>query len=111
MKNYKSDKYLPYLVIVGVVAIALLFLWGGRIEGAPTYKTTVDTYQDSCTDDDSKNDYYTAGTVKQGRIEYADHCKGSTLYQYHCASSQTVRLTRPYECPLGCLYGACLTQE
>ena len=107
----KNDKFLPSMVIVGVVAIVAivaLFLWSGRIEGALGY-SYVDEEQVPCLDEDPENDYYTAGTLRHGKIQYEDYClNDKLLYQHHCPLSNTVRLLAPYDCPNGCLNGACV---
>ena len=108
----KFNEYLPYIAviaIVGIVALTVAFLNGtGGIEGAPVYEENVGGYELPCLDDDSANDYYVAGKVKMGSIEYYDHCRGDTLYQYHCATSMKVDFNRPYDCSNGCLNGACI---
>lgn len=109
MVKEKRD-YLPYLVIigiVGIVALVTLFLWNGRIEGAPIY-SYVEENQHSCLDDDPNNDYYAPGILRHGRVQYEDYCNGDKLFQYYCPTSNTVRLLGPYNCPNGCLNGACL---
>jgi len=107
----KNDKFLPCMVIVGVVAIVAivaLFLWSGRIEGASVGETFVDEEQVPCLDYDPGNDVDTAGTLRHGKILYEDYCMDGNLYQYYCPLSNTVRLLAPYNCPNGCLNGACI---
>jgi hypothetical protein len=109
----KNDKFLPYMVIIGIVAIVAivtLFLGNGRIEGALGY-SYVEEEQAICSDDDPTNDFYTAGIVKHGKVQYYDYCLNDRLlYQYYCPISSTVRLLAPYECPNGCLNGACIAE-
>lgn len=110
-KNKSNDNFLPYMVIVGVVAIVAivtLFLWSGRIEGAPIY-SYVDEEQVTCLDTDPTNDYYKAGIVRYGKIKYEDYCVDGSLYQHYCETSNDPRLSTPsYTCPYGCLNGACI---
>lgn len=111
MRDDKSNQYLPYLFIIGVVgivAIVGLFLLKGSIDSALVYKIAVEEYQYPCQDDDPANNYDQVGIVTHGRVQYVDHCVDNILYQYTCATSNTVRLTNGYECPNGCLEGACL---
>lgn len=112
MKKEKHDQYLPYLFLVGIVAIvaivALVFFANG-IEGAQIYKNTVDELQYPCVDSDPQNDYYTAGTVTFGRIEYLDFCtEEKVLHEYQCSTSNTPEQTREYACANGCVNGVCL---
>lgn len=107
----KNDKFLPYIVIVGIVAIVAivtLFLWSGRVEGALGY-SYVDEEQFPCLDEDPLNDYYAAGILKHGNIQYEDYCMDGMLYQHYCPTSNTVRLLN-YKCLNGCLDGACIAE-
>lgn len=112
MKKEKHEQYLPYLFLVGIVAIvaivALVFFAGGGIEGAQIYKKMLDEFQYPCLDSDPQNDYYTAGKVAFGKIEYLDFCMEDVLHEYQCATSNSPELTRQYTCPNGCLNGVCL---
>ena len=110
MKDNKTGPYFPYLFIlgvVGIVAIVGLLITEG-LSGALIYKIAINEYQTPCTDDDPDNNYNQFGLVTHGRIQFADHCVDNRVYQYVCASSNTVRLTTGYECVNGCLDGACL---
>lgn len=107
---------LPYLVVIAVALVAivaivaLVFYGNGSIEGAPIYKVQMDEYVRECIDDDPTNDWDVAGTVKYGTIDYLDHCRDNELYQYYCATSNIIRLTRSFECPNGCEYGVCISE-
>lgn len=108
----KNDKFLPYAVIIGIVAIVAivtLFLWNGRVEGALGY-SYVDGEQFPCLDEDPENDFYKAGALRHGKILYEDYCiNDNFLYQHYCPISNTVRLLG-YSCPNGCLDGACIAE-
>ena len=112
MRKGKQEAYLPYMVIIGIVAIVAiisLVLYGkAGVEGAVIGEKVVGEYQDYCLDGDSANDYYVAGRVRLGPIEYLDHCRDDMLYQYACGSSNKVEFTRPYACQNGCSNGVCL---
>lgn len=114
MKKDKFDRYLIGVIVVGmvaIVAIVSLVLYGNaRLEGAPIYKEQTGESQMPCIDDEPNNDRYIAGSATFGTLEYKDHCQGEYLYQYHCATSNTVSFTPPFQCPNGCLYGACLPE-
>lgn len=110
-KSKFLDQHFSSLAIIGIVAIvAIVTLIQGPsgIEGAQVYKEYVDDYVEGCFDDDSANDYYTAGIVTVGRTQYKDNCRNDKLYQYECATSTTVNLLRAYDCPNGCRTGACI---
>ncbi len=106
----KNDRVLPYVIVVGIVAIVAivtLFLCSGRVEGA-AIREYVEEDQATCLDDDPLDDFYKGGTLRFGKIQYEDYClNGRLLYQHYCRSGQ-VRLHAPYECPNGCLNGACI---
>ena len=111
-KEKKHNQQIPYMVVIGIVAIVAivsLVLYGNAgVEGAVIGEEVVGGYEKACVDDDSANDYYVAGKVKQGPIEYLDHCRGDMLYQYSCFPSNNPEFTRPYNCPRGCVNGVCL---
>ena len=115
IKKEESNQQIPYMVVIGivaVVAIVSLVLYGkGGIEGAvPIGERIVGGSQEYCTDLEPNNDYYVAGAVKFGATEYIDHCRANDrLYQYYCDPGNRPQLTRGYECPNGCRDGACLS--
>lgn len=108
----KDNQFMPYFVIIGVVAIvalvSLVLFSSGGIVGAPVYQEKLDEFQGGCTDDDPANDRSIPGSVKKGVSEYIDHCRENKLFQYECGTSSNPRFTRPYECPNGCSNGVCL---
>ena len=108
----KFDRYILTVIVLGmvaIVAIVSLVLYGNaQLEGAPTYKEQTGESQAPCADDDPNNNIYVAGSAFFGALEYKDHCQGDYAYQYHCATSNTVSFTPPYQCPKGCLNGVCL---
>lgn len=110
MKENRTNQYFPYLFILGVVGIVAIvgLLISEGLSGALIYKIVLQENQFPCTDDEPTNDFDKIGTVTHGRVQYVDHCVNNRLYQYACATSNTVRLTGGYECPNGCLDGACL---
>ncbi|MBR9683296.1 hypothetical protein GOV03_02035 [Candidatus Woesearchaeota archaeon] len=109
----RRDRFLPVLAIVSVVAIVAivtLFLWSGKLSGAPIY-SYVDEEQATCLDDDPKNDFYTPGTLKLGKMVYEDYCLNERLLnQHYCSASNQARLLAPYECPDGCSRGICIAK-
>lgn len=108
--NRRGDRT-TYFFIFGIVAIvvmgALVFKGNTSIVGAPVFEIQ-EEFQKTCTDDDPQNDFYEAGTVKFGHKVYDDYCSGEFVIQHHCKTGANVRPLRPYECPNGCLNGACL---
>ncbi len=110
MKDNKTGPYFPYLFILGVVGIVAIvgLLISEGISGALIYRIAIQENQYPCTDDDPDNNYGLPGILTHGKVQYVDHCVDNILYQYTCATSNTVRLTGGYECPHGCLDGACL---
>ncbi len=109
-----NNSQIPYLVMVGVVAIiAIAFLAlqsSSKIEGASIYKEpreSWDGYDRTCVDSDSDNDYFKAGIVTAGSFQYHDFCQGKVLFQAYCTSSNSVRADG-YTCPNGCLNAACI---
>jgi len=113
MQKNKHDLSLPFMVIiVGVVAIVAIVTLVSNgtsgVEGAPVYKFRLDQSQYGCVDDDSKNDYDKPGTVEFGPFGHLDYCMNGRLYQFYCATSNTVGITQGYECPNGCLNGVCI---
>ncbi len=111
MKKEKADKFFPYFVVLGVVAmvaiVTIVFNSTDGVEGAAIGKEQAEEYTQGCVDDDPQSDLYFAGTVKQGKIDYKDHCRDDVLYQYKCEHS-FADFTPPYQCPNGCQDGVCL---
>lgn len=110
----RKENHQHHLVIAGVVAIvaivALVLNSAGSLEGAAFYGQKVyEQAEDFCTDDDPQNDFYKAGKVRYGIYLYEDHCEDKEVHQHFCANGQNVKHTRSYECPNGCLNGACLS--
>jgi hypothetical protein len=63
----------------------------------------------TCTDSDGGIDYYVKGTLKIGNEAKTDQCLNSTkgtLMEYYCGSNTTTDYLL-YDCPYGCLNGAC----
>jgi hypothetical protein len=110
VKNDNSQlMYLTGVAVVAVVAILVLNLNGSNINTAVTYdRQVIDDYQTSCTDSDSFNDFFVSGSVKFQKYQYNDFCKGDKLFQVQCASSNRFELIHGYDCPNGCLNGACV---
>ena len=117
-----NSSQVPYLVMVGVVAlvavVVLLMNGSGSIQGAPVLKKVkVNTFQDGCLDTDSENKYGLFGVVKSGVYEYPDFCGDDAnydskegkkvLFQHYCKTGDKVGLTRGYKCPNGCSNGIC----
>lgn len=112
MKTERFDRYVLSIVVLGIVAIVAMtsvLFYGNFSQGAVIYKEPITETVYPCEDDDPNNDYYTAGIVTYGNLEYEDYCMDEFLHQFHCATSNTVRLTPPFQCANGCLNGACLT--
>ncbi len=109
----KNDRVLPYVIVVGIVAIVAivtLFLCSGGIQGAVLGYSYGEEEQFPCLDEDSANDYYVSGKLHHGKIIYEDYCVDGQLYQHYCPISNTVRLLAPYTCPHGCFNGACVAE-
>jgi len=106
----RIDRYVLSVVVLGIVAIVALtsLLFYSNYQGAAIYKDQTEEMNYPCVDDDPNNDFYIGGTATFGRVQYEDYCMDEYLHQYHCATSNTIRTTPPYECPYGCLNGACL---
>lgn len=108
----ETDQYLPYLIVIGLVAavavVSLIFSGNVSIEGASINRYTLDEAVSGCVDDDPANDRYVAGTVKRSKTGYIDFCQGNRLNQYYCGSASRARLMRSFNCPNGCLDGACI---
>lgn len=110
-KTEKFDRYVLSIITLGIVAIVAmvsLLFYSNFGQGAAIYKEQTEEMNYPCSDDDSNNDFYIAGTATFGRVQYEDYCLDDYLHQYHCATSNTIRTTPPYECPNGCLNGACI---
>jgi hypothetical protein len=70
-----------------------------------------------CTDEDNGKDYYTKGEVKgflDGEITTrTDHCGGinsELLEEFYCDGG-SIKSVHAYECPAGCVDGACIEPE
>jgi len=66
----------------------------------------------NCTDSDNGIDYHTRGTTgyyKPGyeTRDYMDHCDGEILLEYYCSEAGVVS-EKEYQCPFGCVDGACI---
>lgn len=116
MGKDNNDKFVPSIFVFGIIAIvaivSLVLFKGGGIVGAPIApvgKEQIEEFQKLCVDDDPLNEKDIPGTATYGTIIYEDHCRDDTLYQYFCASSTIVEMTRPFECENGCLNGVCLS--
>jgi hypothetical protein len=112
-QKIRKDNQQTYLLIAGAVAIAvivaLVLNGSGNPGGALLYGEKVPgAAQTQCVDDDPGNDFFLAGTVRQGVYLYEDHCDEEYLHQQFCKTGRHVSHTRPYKCPNGCLNGACL---
>jgi len=111
-KTERFDRYVLSIIVLGIVAIVAmvsLLFYSNFGQGAATYKEQTEEMNYPCVDDDPNNDFYLGGTATFGRVIYEDYCMDGYLHQYHCATSNTIRTTPPYECPNGCLNGACLS--
>ena len=70
--------------VVGIVAVVGMMYYTnpGQAAGGPV--------QDSggriCKDSDGKNNFLTAGYVKDGNKYYYDSCQGNVNYDYYCAT-------------------------
>lgn len=110
MKDARN--HVPYLFVAGVVAVVVIVTLAlnsaGSLEGAALFREKVPgPGQVHCTDDDSDNDFYTAGEVRYGPYIYLDHCEDGELHQYYCKKDKVLH-TRYYPCPNGCEDGACI---
>ena len=115
----KERDYLPYIAILGMIAVVALValpMYSGGIDGAVTSRSSKEAIEDGprlCEDDDPTNDHYVAGTVRSRAYSYKDHCEFNEmtreheLHQYYCGEGGA-KHTRRFNCPNGCSNGACL---
>ena len=99
------------VAVVAVVALVLNSTNTGLQGAALSYKETLpnNQYQEYCTDQEPKNDYYVEGTVTFKNQKIHDYCYGDKLlYQFQCDTSNTLGPLGPFECPNGCSNGACI---
>ena len=63
-----------------------------------------------CTDSDGGKNYYVRGTAYTSSQELTDHCNDDgTLTEKYCSGNQIS--AEVYQCPFGCLEGACIQQQ
>jgi hypothetical protein len=67
------------------------------------------SYDKECIDSDGGKNYHEKGTATAGSTSLSDHCSGNILTEKYCSDDEIKWLT--YECPNGCLSGACLESE
>lgn len=103
-----NHSYIFIFVIVAMVAVVVLSLKGGNLQGAPVFVSEKLRVQ-SCIDTDFNNDRYQNGYAQVGVTRYNDYCRGDKVYQYECKSSNKAELTaHPAPCENGCGNGACI---
>jgi hypothetical protein len=124
MKNKLNDE-IPYLVIVGVVAVvaivSLVLNGDGNFDGAYTSEQFVEP--DSVVVDDSMrvstcydqdgglNDFSTKNYVQIGTRRYYDFCQGDNVREYSCTADGGRRdIGRIHPCEFGCAQGRCCNQ-
>jgi eight-cysteine-cluster-containing protein len=65
----------------------------------------------TCTDSDGGKNYNVQGAAASGGQNYTDHCNSDgTLTEKYCSESGQIS-AEVYQCPYGCLEGACTTQQ
>ena len=107
----QTDKFFPYITVVGIVAIvAIISLVLSGVTGAATLplgQEKVDSFVPDCVDLEPANDYYVRGIAQQGPTEYQDYCDDGQLYQWECTTSNTIKRTHGFDCATGCQNGVC----
>lgn len=98
------------LIFIGLCAIFLFsisFISAGFFSdllGGITGKVTA-----TCTDSDGGLNYNSYGAVCVGTACYKDYCASSIqLKEIYCTTTTSASI-KPYDCPGGCLNGACVT--
>jgi hypothetical protein len=128
VKNKFNDQ-IPYLVIVGVVAVVaivtLVLNGNASLHGADTVIIQHPAYVEPdpvivdeslsvnrCVDqDEGLNDYYTKNYVQVAAKRYYDFCQGDYVREIFCApNTHRKEVANMYLCEFGCEQGACLRQ-
>ncbi len=111
----KFASQVPYLVIVGLVALvavaSLVLNNGAGVEGAAVvYETSENQRVTGCMDTDEEGNIYSKGKVQLGVTIREDYCSTDriTLHQWYCKNSEQARESRPQRCAKGCVSGVCL---
>lgn len=106
MSVFNEVPYLVIVSVVGVIAIVTLVLNEGGLQGAPVLIPNADP-RVFCDASNENLDPFQRGSVMEGRLLYEDTCDGKILHQWSCAGDRGASQTRPVDCEIGCIRGAC----
>src|SRR3989344_2998812 len=99
------------IVVVSLVAIAVMVLVA--LAGDNSTSITGNAVAEPCFQSDLSLDYYAKGYAEFRDKKWEDICSsdGVRLQQAYCKTSVKVSMTQSYQCPYGCVNGACIGLE